>query len=67
MTCFSLFATCFMLASCLIYSSTLKMVAKCSSETSVDFQRTSGVKFQKTGLFNIDNDREPPNSMKLDL
>jgi hypothetical protein len=39
------------------------MEATCSSETSVDFQRTNGVIFQKIGL-NIDNDREPPNSMK---
>jgi hypothetical protein len=33
--------TCFMLVSCLAYSSTLKMEATCSSETSVDFQRTT--------------------------
>jgi hypothetical protein len=32
-------ATCFMLVSYLAYSSTLKMEATCSSETSVDFQR----------------------------
>jgi hypothetical protein len=31
----------FTLVSCLAYSSTLKMEAKCSSETSVDFQRTT--------------------------
>jgi hypothetical protein len=31
----------FMLVSCLAYSSTLKMKATCSSETSVDFQRTT--------------------------
>jgi hypothetical protein len=30
-----------MLVSCLAYSSTLKMEAKCSSETSVEFQRTT--------------------------
>jgi hypothetical protein len=30
----------FTLLSCSVYSSTLKMVAICSSETSVDFQRT---------------------------
>jgi hypothetical protein len=35
----ALLAICFMLVSCLAYSSTLKMVAACSSETSVDFQR----------------------------
>jgi hypothetical protein len=31
----------FTLVSCLAYSSTLKMEAKCSSETSVEFQRTT--------------------------
>jgi hypothetical protein len=31
----------FMIVSCLAYSSTLKMEARCSSETSVDFQRTT--------------------------
>jgi hypothetical protein len=36
-----LLATCFMLVSCLAYSSTLKMEARCFSETSVDFQRTT--------------------------
>jgi hypothetical protein len=34
----ALLATCFMLVFCLAYSLTLKMVATCSSETSVDFQ-----------------------------
>jgi hypothetical protein len=34
-------ATCSMLISCLAYSSILKMAATCSSETSVDFQRTT--------------------------
>jgi hypothetical protein len=34
------FATCFTLASSLAYSSTLKLEAMCSTETSVDFQRT---------------------------
>jgi hypothetical protein len=34
------FATCFMLVSCLVYTSTLKMGTKYSSETSRDFQRT---------------------------
>jgi hypothetical protein len=34
-------STCFMLVSRLSYSSILKMVATCSSETSVDFQRTT--------------------------
>jgi hypothetical protein len=33
-------SVCFALVSCMAYSSTLKMEAKCSSETSVDFQRT---------------------------
>jgi hypothetical protein len=36
----ALFDACFMLASCLGYSSTLKMEI-CSSETSVDFQRNT--------------------------
>jgi hypothetical protein len=34
-------ATCFMLVSCLAYSSTLKIEATCSFETSVDFQWTT--------------------------
>jgi hypothetical protein len=34
-------ATCFMLVSCLAYSSTSKMNTTCSSETSVDFQWTA--------------------------
>jgi hypothetical protein len=33
--------TCYMLVSCLPYSATLKIEAICSSETSVDFQRTA--------------------------
>jgi hypothetical protein len=37
----SLLATYFMLVSYLLYFSALKMEAKCSSETSVDFQRTT--------------------------
>jgi hypothetical protein len=32
-------AICYMLVSCLAYSSTLKIEATCYSETSVDFQR----------------------------
>jgi hypothetical protein len=36
-----LFATCFILVSCLTYYSTMKMEDKCSSETSVDFQWTT--------------------------
>jgi hypothetical protein len=36
-----LLATCFMLISCLAYFSTLKMEITSSSETSVDFQRTT--------------------------
>jgi hypothetical protein len=35
-------ATCFTLVSYLAYSSILKMEATCSSETSVDFQQTTG-------------------------
>jgi hypothetical protein len=34
-------ATCFMLVSCLAYSSNLRMKATCSSKTSADFQRTT--------------------------
>jgi hypothetical protein len=34
-------ATCSKQLTCLAYSSTLKMEATCSSETSVDFQRTT--------------------------
>jgi hypothetical protein len=34
-------AACFILVSCLAYSSTLKMETTCSSETSVDFHRTT--------------------------
>jgi hypothetical protein len=37
----SLLAACFMLDSYLAYYSTLKMKAVCSSETSIDFQRTT--------------------------
>jgi hypothetical protein len=37
----ALLATCFKLVSCSAYSWTLKMEATCSSETSVDFQRTT--------------------------
>jgi hypothetical protein len=37
----ALLATCFMLVSCLSYSSTLKMEATCSSETSVEFKLTT--------------------------
>jgi hypothetical protein len=38
---FALVATCFTLVSCLAYSSTLKVEATCSFETSVDFQKTT--------------------------
>jgi hypothetical protein len=37
-----LLSTCFTMVSCLAYFSTLEMDATCSSETSVDFQRTTG-------------------------
>jgi hypothetical protein len=40
----------FTVVSCLDYSSTLKMEEKCSSETSVDFQRLHGVVSQKIEL-----------------
>jgi hypothetical protein len=36
----ALFSACFMLPFCLTYSSTLKMVAICSSETLIDFRWT---------------------------
>jgi hypothetical protein len=45
-----LLATCFTTV-CLAYSSTLKTEATCSSETSVDFQRTTRVISQKIELF----------------
>jgi hypothetical protein len=35
-----IYVLCFMLAYCVDYSSTLKMEAVCSSETSVDFHRS---------------------------
>jgi hypothetical protein len=35
------FVLCFLLVSCWAYSSTLKMEATCSSETSIDFERTT--------------------------
>jgi hypothetical protein len=38
----TLLATCSMLVSCLVYYSTVKIEAKLSSETSVDFQRNTG-------------------------
>jgi hypothetical protein len=37
----ALFAVCFMLVFCLVYSSILKMKATCSSEMSIDFQQTT--------------------------
>jgi hypothetical protein len=37
----ALLAVCFMLVSCLDYLSVVQMEAKCSSETSADFQRTT--------------------------
>jgi hypothetical protein len=37
----------FTLVSCVAFSSTLRMEATCSSETSVDFQRTPGQSFPK--------------------
>jgi hypothetical protein len=37
----ALFATCFTLTSFLAYSSILKMEATCSSETSIEFRRTT--------------------------
>jgi hypothetical protein len=37
----ALFANCFMMGSCLYYSSTLEMEAKCSSGKGVGFQRTT--------------------------
>jgi hypothetical protein len=43
-------AACFMLVSCLAYSSTLKMEGTRSSETSVAFIVLEGVTFKKTEL-----------------
>jgi hypothetical protein len=39
--CLALFATCARLVSCLAYSFSMKLEARCSSETSADFQRTT--------------------------
>jgi hypothetical protein len=47
----ALLATCFMLVSCLGYSSTLKVEETCSSGMSVIFNRIQGVISQKTELF----------------
>jgi hypothetical protein len=47
----ALLATCFTLASCLAYSSTLNMEAACSSETSADFNGLLGVISQKREIF----------------
>jgi hypothetical protein len=46
-----LIAACFILVSCLDYYSTLKMEAKCSSETSFHFNGLHGVTSQKIELF----------------
>jgi hypothetical protein len=45
----------FTLVSCLAYSSTLNMEASCSSEMSVEFQRTNGVVSQKTDNHRCEN------------
>jgi hypothetical protein len=37
----ALLATCFVLVSCFVYSSILKIEAKCSSESSLDFQHAT--------------------------
>jgi hypothetical protein len=47
----TLLATCFMLVSCMAYFSTLKMEATCSSETPVDFQRTTRCYIPATIIF----------------
>jgi hypothetical protein len=47
----AILANCFMLVSCLAYSSTLKMEVTFSSETSVDFQRLLGIISQEIELF----------------
>jgi hypothetical protein len=46
-------ATCFVLVSCLVYSLILKMKAIYSSETSINFQRTTRVISQKTVFFKL--------------
>jgi hypothetical protein len=46
----ALIATCSMVVSCLAYFSTLNMVATCHSDTPVDYQRTTRLIFQNTGL-----------------
>jgi hypothetical protein len=56
-------ATCFTLVSCLANSSSLKLEATCSSETSVDFQQTTWSYIpQDTSLPN--HSCENPNSYK---
>jgi hypothetical protein len=47
--------TCFMLVSCLAYSSTSKVEATCSSEMSVNFQQTTVQYMSEGKLFIIDD------------
>jgi hypothetical protein len=53
-----LLAACLMMVSCVAYSSTLKMETLCSSETSVDFHRT-------TWLYIIDEKKNNPSNYNL--
>jgi hypothetical protein len=50
---FALLAVCFLLVSCLAFSSTLKMEETCSSEMSVEITGIQGVIFQKRDLFTV--------------
>jgi hypothetical protein len=53
-------STCFMLVYCLVYSLTMKLEATCSSETSFDFQRTTGCYIPDVELF-MTTDVRPSN------
>jgi hypothetical protein len=50
-------AVCFMLISCLAYSSALKMELTCSSETLVGYQRTTCVISKKIEFFITNNSK----------
>jgi hypothetical protein len=54
----ALHAAGFMLVSCLAHSSTLKMKETCSSETSVEFKRTTRRYIPKIALFELEKDLE---------
>jgi hypothetical protein len=53
----ALLAACFMLVSCLAYSSTLKMEKICSSETLVDFHRITWCYIPEHRTFRVQLDQ----------